>query len=143
MLSIWQTQSVVTSIDRRDWCTTHLLKRGYNSDIINNAFTKFSDIRKRKELYSEKSADKDESVKCTPLVMDNNPALPQVGKYMKNVIKPSSVLVSYRENKTIGEMLIHNRYRSSLPVQSPMQQAAVVEPQDLVTTPGCMACRKC
>ena len=119
LLSIWQTQSVVTSIDRRDWCTTHLLKRGYNSDIINNAFTKFSDIRKRKELYSEKSADNDESVRCTPLVVENNPALPQVGSIihwhkqliekdenLKNLIKPSSVFVSYRKNKTIGDMLI-------------------------------------
>ena len=114
-------------------------------------------------MYSEKSAEKDESVRCTTLVMDNNPALPQVGSIihrhkhllekdenLKNVIKPSSVFVSYRKNKTIGDMLIHNRYRSSFSSTEPLvletppePNTAVVEPQDLVTTPGCMACGKC
>ena len=111
-------------------------------------------------MYSEKSAEKDESVRCTTHVMDNNPALPQVGSIihrhkhllekdenLKNGIKPSSVFVSYRKNKTIGDMLIHNSnwYRSSssstepLVLEIPSQpNAAVLEPQDLVTTPGCI-----
>ena len=54
----------------------------------------------------------------SPLVMDNNPALPHVSsiihrhKYvekdesLKTIIPPGSVFVSCRKNKTIGGMLI-------------------------------------
>ena len=159
-----QNNSTDTFFDeQRGVCTTHLLRRGYNSEIIDNAFTKFSDIRTRPDLYSKKPSDGNDSKGCIPLVMDNNPALPQVGSIihrhkhllekdenLKNIIKPGSVFVSYRKNKTIGDMLIHNRYKSSsgshesLEIETLAQPpVSATEPQDPVTTPGCFACGKC
>ena len=34
--------------------TSHLSRRGYNSEIINDAFNKLSDINKQKDLYDIK-----------------------------------------------------------------------------------------
>ena len=58
--------------------SSHLSRRGYNSEIINDAFNKFSDITKRKDLYFVKPDAKNKGKGVTPLVMDNNPALPHV-----------------------------------------------------------------
>ena len=95
--------------------------------------------------------------------MNINPGLPQVGSIihrnkhllekdenLKKVIKPGSVFVSYRKNRTISDMLVHNRYRSSSfspepqGIEAPPQpSAAVEEHQDPVTTLGCIPCEKC
>ena len=64
--------------EQRVLYSSHLLKRGYNSEIINDAFNKFSDITKRKDLYSVKPHNENKGKGVTPLVMDNNPALPPV-----------------------------------------------------------------
>ena len=39
--------------EQRDLCTDYLLKQGYKSDKINDAFTKLSGISKRTDLYSD------------------------------------------------------------------------------------------
>ena len=139
----------------------HLLKRGYSNEIIDNAFNKFRDISKRKDLYSVKSDCGTKGKGALPLVIENNPALPNVGSIihkhkhllerdenLKKIMKPGSVFVSYRKNKTIGDMLIHNRFRSSststqsLDISVPPQQDTV-EPNNQQTVVGCVPCGKC
>ena len=91
-----------------------------------DAFNKFSDMTNRKDLYSVKPDAKNSGKGVTPLVMDNNPALPHVSSIihrykhllekdesLKTIIPRGSVFVSCRKNKTIGGMLIHNRFRPS------------------------------
>ena len=143
--------------EQRVLYSSHLSRRGYNCKIINDAFNKFSDITNRKDLYSVKPDAKNKGKGVTPLVMDNNPALPHVSsiihrhkhlleKYesLKTIIPPGSVFVCCRKNKTIGGMLIHNRFRpSSSSTQSqdnenPLQPTAIAKDplsQDIV--PGC------
>ena len=94
-------------------------------------------------------------------MIENNPALPNVGSIihkhkhllerdenLKKIMKPGSVFVSYRKNKTIGDMLIHNRFRSSststqsLDISVPPQQDTV-EPNNQQTVVGCVPCGKC
>ena len=78
-------------------------------------------------------------------MIDNNPALPNVGNIIhkhkhslerdenlkKNEMSPGSVFVSHRNNKTIGVMPIHNWFRSSSPstqslhISAPPQQDTV------------------
>ena len=66
------------------------------------------------------------SCSTVPLVMDNNSALPNMGSIihkhkhlldldpeLKKHVNKASVFVSYRKNKTIGDMLIHNRFKPS------------------------------
>ena len=94
--------------------------------MCNDAFNKYSDITERKDLYSVKPDAKNKGKGVTPLVMDKNPALPHVSssihrhrhllekdESLKTVIPPGSVFLSCRKNKTIGGMLIHNRFRPS------------------------------
>ena len=102
----------------------YLMKHGYSSDFCDESFDKFKNIEIRKSLYSEKiHKDKNSAV---PLVMDNNPALPNMGSIihnhkhlldldpeLKKHVNKASVFVSYRKNKTIGDMLIHNRFKPS------------------------------
>ena len=64
--------------EQRVFYSSHLSRRDYNCEIINYAFNKFSDITKRKDLYSVKPDAKNKGKGVTPLRMDNNPALPHV-----------------------------------------------------------------
>ena len=57
----------------------HFLKRGYSNEIIDSAFNKFGDISKRKDLYSVKWDCGTKGKGALPLVIENNPALPNVG----------------------------------------------------------------
>ena len=113
-------------------------------------------------MYSVKPDAKNKGKGVTPLVMDNNPALPHVSSIihrhkhllekdesLKTIIPPGSVFVSCRKNKTIGGMLIHNCIRpSSSSTQSqdnenPLQHTAIAEElpsQEIVS--GCLACDK-
>ena len=153
--TIFEEQNVLYS--------SHLSRRGYNSEIINIAFNKLSDITKRKDLYRVKPDAKNKGKGVTPLVMDNNHAMPHVNSMihrhkhllekdesLKTIIPPGSVLLSCRKNKTIGGMLIHNRFRpSSSSTQSqdnenPLQPNAIAEePLSQEIVPGCFACGKC
>ena len=107
--------------------TQYLLDRGYHSCLIENAFNKFSDLADRKDFYSLKE-NNDKTTCLLPMVMDQNPALPNMGSIihrykhllnldpaLKKLVRPESVLlfVSHRKNRTIGDMLVHNKYRFS------------------------------
>ena len=60
------------------------------------------------------------------MVIDQNPALPNMGSIihrykhllnvdpsLKTLVRPESVFVSHRKNRTLGDMLIYRKYRSS------------------------------
>ena len=112
-------------LEQREVYTNYLVARGYHSSIVDDALKKFSDIANRKNLYAPKN--KDETTTCLiPMAMDQNPALPNMGSIMhkykhllnldpalKKLVRADSVFVSHRKNKTIGSMLIHNKYRAS------------------------------
>ena len=153
-------------LEQREVYTSYLLDRGYHASLIEDAFDKFSDIANRKNLYALK--DKNESTTCLiPMVMDQNPALPNMGgiihKYkhllnldpaLKKLVRADSVFVSHRKNKTIGGMLVHNKYRAGgtasreneeektanqFPETGPSSMPAVQVADDA----GCHACGKC
>ena len=151
-------------LEQREVYTQHLLNRGYHVDLINNAFDKFSDLANRKNLYSVK--EKNDKTTCLiPMVMDHNPALPNMGSIihrykhllsldpaLKTLIRPDSVFVSYRKNQTIGGMLVHNRFRASSRQEKEIETTASQPPEtDLAFRQtvqesgdaGCYACGKC
>ena len=151
-------------LEQRRVSTQHLLDRGYHSDLVDNAFDKFSDLAGRKDLYSLKEKS-DETTGLIPMVMEHNPALPNMGSIiykhkhllkldpgLSKLVRPDCVFVSYRKNRTIGDLLVHNRYRPSenreqaretidhhLPAEDPAPREAVQVDDDL----GCFACGKC
>ena len=100
----------------------YLIDRGYRDEFVQESFAKIEEMD-RITLYSKK--DKNEQTICTPLVIDNNPALPpmnkiinkhkyilKLNKELNKTIKPENIFVSYRSNKTIKDMLIHNKLRN-------------------------------
>ena len=142
---------------------TPILKSNAYYTLV-TSLNKFSDITNRKDLYSVKPDAKNKGKGVTPLVMDNNPALPHVSSIihrhkhllekdesLKTIIPPVSVFaVSCRKNKTIGGMLIHNRFRPSSSStksqdnENPLQHTAIAEePLSQKIVPGCLACGKC
>ena len=149
---------------QRRLSTQHLLDRGYHPDLICSAFDKFSDVAARKDLYSLKDKS-DKATGMIPMVMDHNPALPNMGSIihkhkhilqldpgLAGLIPSDCVFVSYRKNKTIGDMLVHNRFRSSegrdQVVENVENLHPVVElaPGDVAQVDddvGCFACEKC
>ena len=146
-------------VEQQKEYTDHLLKRGYSTEIINKAFNKFSDISKRNELYAIKDKSNIKSGGALPLVIDHNPALPHVSGILhrhkhlierdprlQDLVPAGSVFVSYRKNKTIGDSLIHNRFKPSTQV-TPVSDhpgtnpVAVSDSNNLIS--GCFACGKC
>lgn len=149
--------------EQSDIFKEYLKTRGYSSNICDDAFQKFSDINMREDLYSVKDHKKSSSSSALPLVMDNNPALPNMGNIIhrhkhlldldpdvkKHVVK-ENVFVSYRKNKTIGDMLIHNKYKPSKRSDPVNNNAPETVPStvmvDVTKTSedwGCFACGKC
>ena len=153
-------------LEQKEVFTQYLLDRWYHSSLIENAFNKFSDLANRKDLYSLK--EKNDKTTCLiPMVMDQNPALPNMGSIihrykhllnldpaLKKLVRPESVFVSHRKNRTIGDMLVHNKYRPSgsqsrdaerettayqIPEADPLPMVAVQGTEDA----GCCACGKC
>ena len=155
------TSEDINFVEQRAVSTSHLLKRGYNIETVNKAFDNFTDIGKRKDLYQIKDKVVNMSGGLCPLVIDNNPALPPVGtiihrhksllerdESLKKIIPPGSVFVSYRKNKSIRDMLIHNRFKSNTSIPSTVDpktplQPIVMEPSVLISTNGCVPCGKC
>ena len=152
-------------LEQREVSTQHLLDRGYHPDLINNAFDKFCDIADRKDLYSLKEKNK-KTTSMIPMVMDHNPALPNMGsiihrhKHLLNLdpglsslVRSDCVFVSYRKNKTIGDMLVHNRYRASDSQEKEREAMVHHQPEADLSAPreaaqvvgdvGCHACGKC
>ena len=97
-------------------------------------------------------------------MIDNNPALPPVSSIihkhkhllerdgkLKETIPPGSVFVSYRKNKNIRDMLIHNQFRPSNfhPTQTvdsdnlSSQVGLEVETNGEEGLPGCVPCGRC
>ena len=70
---------------------------------------------------------------------------------LRNVIPKDKVFVTYRKNKTIGDTLIHNRYRPTRPTQEhePAHEVHSVQGRHAGPSlsqdqdPGCHACNKC
>ena len=120
--------------------TNHLLYRGYNEKLINDSFHKIEDID-RKTLYSKKEKKHKE---CTPLVIDDNPALPHMSKIinkykyileldtdLQSIIQKDSIFVSYRSPKNIKDILISSKLKEQ------KQQ------QNMEAERGCFKCSKC
>ena len=60
----------------KEMFSKHLTKRGYHADFVNNAFERAEKLD-RKSMYQLKD-DNNEVKICTPLIMDTNPALPNM-----------------------------------------------------------------
>ena len=123
-----------------------LLKdRGYADETIEEAFCKFDEID-RATLYQPKSDEQNSTKKkCFPLVSEFNPHLPPIPpvlhKYnhlleldpvVRAAIPPGSIFASYRQPKSILDMLVHSKFRSS-----------DVDNVNSTTLSGCTSCKKC
>ena len=100
----------------------HLVARGYNKHFVKESF---ADVEKldRINLYSVKPEGLNKNTKvCLPLVIDTNPALPDMSKIINKhkylldidsnlakIIPSSSVFVSHRSAKTIKDLLISSK----------------------------------
>ena len=97
----------------------HLVARGYNPEFVREAFEKAEKLD-RSSLYAVRE-DKENKL-CLPLVVDTNPALPNMTKiinqykYILNldsklskVIPSSSIFVSHRSAKTLKDLLISSK----------------------------------
>ena len=122
---------------------------------------KFSDLSMRESLYAKK-LENSKKTGAIPLVMDNNPALPNMAKIINKhkhlldlhpalncLIPKDRVFVTYRKNRTIGDTLIHNRYRpKSTALDTPSLSAIAADSEDSKRLEhdegsGCVACEKC
>ena len=65
-------------LEQNEVFTQYLLDRGYHSGLIENGFNKFSHLADRKDFYSLKE-NNDKTICLIPMVMDQNPALPNMG----------------------------------------------------------------
>ena len=102
----------------------------------------------------DKSEEKETGKKRNfPLVMDFNPALPPVGRFIakhkhileldpkiSEVIPPSNVFTSYRGNKTLKEMLAPSKLCPLNIVHSPPNSSS--DTDDMVAILGCYKCPK-
>ena len=102
------------------------MERGYSVEAVNESFTKFDDID-RKTLYNPSDSNKGTGRKrCFPLVSEYNPHLPAAPpvlhkyKYLLELdpvvsaaIPPDSIFASYKQPKSIKDMLVHSKFRSS------------------------------
>ena len=109
--------------------SNHLTARGYNQKFVSDAFEKAEKFE-RTSLYSKKLPQKQHKV-CTPLVIDTNPALPEMSKIINrhkhildldnklvNIIPSSSVFVSCRSAQTIKDLLISSKLPLPIPEHS-------------------------
>ena len=118
--------------------TEHLCKRGYNKELVLQAF---SNVEERDRLEYLKPSNKAEKV-CNPLVIDYNPALPDVpsivNKYkyivdldpiMSKHIPSSSIIVSFKRAKNLKDILTHSKF---------------VDDNEHIDSRGCFKCKnKC
>ena len=124
--------------------TEYLKNRGYSEEFVNEAFDKVEKLE-RKQLYALKN-NVVTTKQCTPLVMDTNPALPDMSKIvhkhsyilelddvLKSTIPPDTVFVSCRGAKTVRDLLIHSKLNNSVQID-----------RDVDITPdpevGCIKC---
>ena len=141
----------------------YLMKRGYSSNFCDESFDKFKNMEIRESLYSERKPNDKKSCSAVPLVMDNNPALPNMGSIihkhkhlldldpeLKKHVNKASVFVSYRKNKTIGDMLIHNRFKPSKQSENSVavDESTILNVDNNISANtvndwGCFACGKC
>ena len=100
--------------------TAYLLERGYNLELIKDAFKKV-ELKGRLE-YTETTTKNIKKKKFYPLVTEFNPALPNIGHVLNkhkhvleldselcSVIRPESIFTSFRSAKTLHDLLVHSR----------------------------------
>ena len=98
----------------------HLTNRGYNEKFVKEAFEKAEKLDRR-SLYAVKTDNKNSKL-CLPLVIDTNPALPDMSKIINKfkyiieldpklakIIPPSSLFVSHRASKNLKSILISSK----------------------------------
>ena len=125
----------------------HLSGRGYPEQSVSDAFAKFENIP-RSELYNPQSVPNNMKKKerCFPLVTEYNPHLPKVtpvlNKYkhlldldpaVTKIVPPNSIFASFRQPKSIGNMLVHSTFKSTSNQEIPTSAD---------TSHGCNKCEK-
>ena len=127
----------------RDKFSTLLAERGYSETSKEEAFRNFDEVD-RASLYHPKSEKLNEKRKrCFPLVSEFNPHLPPIPpvlekyKYLLEMdpvvtaaIPPDSLFASYKQPKSLLDMLVHSKFQSS-------------ENMGTKTSFGCKSCKKC
>ena len=112
----------------------HLISRGYANEPVKNAFEKYENSN-REVLYhtkKEPNNEPEQKQRCYPLVTEFNPHLPKVApvlqkhKYLlaldpevSKVVPPDSVFASFRQPKSIGNMLTRSTFKSSRNREAP------------------------
>ena len=127
----------------REKFSTLLAERGYSETSIEEAFSNFDEVY-RATLYHPKSTKlNDKRKKCFPLVSEFNPHLPPIPpvlhkyKYLLEMdpvvnaaIPPNSIFASYRQPKSILDILVHSKFQSS-------------ETNSTNSSLGCKSCNNC
>ena len=108
--------------------TNYLLARGYNENLIKEAFVELEN-KDRLELigYKHSECKKPSRGKCYPLIIDFNPALPNMTKIINKhkyllgldpelikVIPTNSIFVTFRRAKNIQDILVHSKLKSPI-----------------------------
>ena len=120
-----------------------LIERGYSESSCTEAFEKYNNIP-REDLFSVKN--EPSTKRCFPLVCEYNPHLPAVAPVLKKhmhileldpvvsaAIPQGSVFASYRQPKSIKDMLVHSRFISTDNNND----------DDQASEPGSFACGDC
>ena len=104
----------------------YLKNRGYTDELIDGSFANIEKLNRDDLIYKTKSVDSVSSLRNFPLVCDFNPALPPVGKIIHKykyllalderlceIIDPAKIFVSYRGNKTIKDLLVPSKLKTT------------------------------
>ena len=106
----------------------HLKSRGYADEPVQEAFHKYESLN-RADLYRTNNDPNnlpEQKQRCYPLVTEFNPHLPKVARVLHNhkyllaldpevnkIIPPDSIFASFRQPKSIGNMLVRSTFKSS------------------------------
>ena len=105
--------------------TDYLLARGYNDNLIKEAFGDVENKDRLQLIGYKPSENKTSRGKCYPLVVDFNPALPNmtsiINKYkyllqldpeLTKIIPTKSVFVTFRRAKNIHDILVNSKLKN-------------------------------
>lgn len=106
--------------------SAYLRARGYSDDVISESFEKVEKLNRRDLIFKTNKTSATENSRNFPLVCDFNPALPPVGKIINKhkyllkldaeltrVIVPERIFVSYRGNKTLKNLIVPSKLKTS------------------------------
>ena len=132
-----------TYLESKNEYSKYLSDRGYSEEISTTSFDKVEKLSRYDLIHP--TAKHKSTFTCIPFVMDYNPALPPMGKYINKhkhilemdtelvrIINPDSIFISYRSNPTIKSIPVHSKLNSPS-----------VDDNTLLGSIGCNNCKLC